>query len=72
MNGGGKVGDYIMFKRISCLFGRHTINRRRVWNDGLDFRTRCAICDREMFRHADGWRVFGEEQAQDERRAPHP
>lgn len=58
-----------MLKRINCLLARHTVNRKRVWHDGLDFRTRCAACGTQLVRiDGKGWQVFGQEYEADDRR----
>lgn len=58
-----------MLKRIGCLFSRHEINRHRVWHDGIDFRTRCVNCDRQMVRTEKGWRAFDPYAHADARRS---
>ena len=59
-----------MLKRIACLFSRHTVNRYKVWHDGLDFRSRCAHCGKPMVRTDNGWRIFSEASHGDDRRLP--
>lgn len=41
-----------------CFVGHHSPNRRKVWNDGLDFRSSCVGCGRPMIRSFHGWRLF--------------
>jgi hypothetical protein len=43
---------------ISCLFGRHRRDRRRVRHDGNDFRSFCSGCGAPMIRDDQrGWIV---------------
>jgi hypothetical protein len=39
------------------VFGHHR-DSSRVWNDQLDFRSRCKRCGIEMVRDLHGWREF--------------
>ena len=59
-----------MLNRIACLFSRHKVNRHRVWHDGVDFRSRCAHCDKPMVRTEEGWQAYNETSHADDRRAP--
>ena len=43
---------------IFCKYLGHKVNRRRVWNDGVDFRTACTRCTRPLLRDSGGWREF--------------
>lgn len=56
---------------ICRLFG-HRINRRRVWNDGVDFRTTCRRCGAPLLRGRDGWRRFDSASDSSTARDPHP
>jgi hypothetical protein len=50
--------------RLICSLMGHRPDRRKVWNDGIDFRSVCARCRAPMFRdrHSQrengGWRLF--------------
>ena len=61
-----------------CKLSSHRINRQRVWDDGLNFRTNCARCDAVLIRDDDisredrRWREFDPERDSDPRRKPHP
>jgi len=61
-----------MFKRITCKVFKHRIDRHRVWNDGLDFRTACARCSEPLLRDAAGWRAFDGARDGNPGRKPHP
>ena len=61
-----------MFARAICKLGGHRVNRRRVWHDGVDFRTSCDRCHAPLIRdERSGWREFGDDDALEERQA-HP
>jgi hypothetical protein len=49
------------------IFG-HQRDSRRVWNDELDFRSRCKRCGTEMLRDLHGWRAFDPVKDADPRR----
>jgi len=58
-----------MLKRISCLLGHHSVNRRRVWHNGIDFRTQCEECGDSLVRTDErGCHVLYSEEASDDRR----
>ena len=57
---------------VICRTLGHKVNRRRVWHDGLEFRTTCDRCDAGLIRGRDGWREFDDEIDADESRQPHP
>ncbi|MGZ5821377.1 MAG: hypothetical protein ACXWI1_07845 [Croceibacterium sp.] len=42
-----------------------------MWNDSLDFRSRCVRCGTEMVRDLHGWREFDPEKDADPRRTTH-
>ena len=52
------------------VFGHHR-DSTRVWNDELDFRSRCKRCGVEMVRALDGWREFDPEADADPNRREH-
>lgn len=60
-----------MLRMFFCAFDRHRINHKRVWHDGLNFRTKCRDCRKPLIRDADGWRRFDEETDSDHRRLAH-
>jgi hypothetical protein len=55
-----------------CKIAGHRINRRRVWNDSVDFRTTCERCGSELLRDESRWREFDPAGDGDARREPHP
>jgi hypothetical protein len=61
-----------MFAELACRILKHRVDRRRVWNDGLDFRTACGRCSVPLLRDAGGWREFDAPRDDNPRRAPHP
>lgn len=42
----------------ACALGKHVRDRKRVWHDGVDYRTYCSGCSKPMLREADGWAVI--------------
>lgn len=44
-----------LLQRLSCAFGTHRRDRRRVWHDGDDYRSYCAGCEAPMLRTHNGW-----------------
>ena len=61
-----------VLRSLACKLFGHKIDRHRVWNDGIDFRTRCARCIRPMLRGQSGWREYDDERDGDPDRTPHP
>ena len=61
-----------MFKRLFCRLLRHHVNRRRVWNDQINFRTNCTRCGAPLLRDQRGWREFESERDASMKRDPHP
>ena len=61
-----------MLKPLRCMASGHKINRRRVWEDGLSYRTRCERCSIPLIKGRDGWRKFDLEADANEARLPHP
>ena len=61
-----------MLKRLLCLFGRHSVNRRRVWHDHIDFRTKCESCGTPLLRDTRGWRAFDDDRDAGDGRAVGP
>jgi hypothetical protein len=61
----------VLASLICRVFG-HRVDRHRVWNDGVDFRTSCARCGRALLRAHVGWREFDTERDSDQNREPHP
>ena len=57
-----------MLNALICSLKGHDINRRKVWNDGLDFRTRCTRCDARLIRLDEGWVAYVPERDDDPRR----
>ena len=54
---------------ICRVFG-HRRDSSRVWNDELDFRSRCRRCGAEMVRDLHSWREFDPVADADPRRNP--
>jgi len=57
---------------LRCKVFGHKINRRRVWDDGLNYRTRCDRCDAPLIRGRDGWRPLDFEKDLIVKRSSHP
>ena len=58
-----------MLKTLICRMVGHRPDRRRVWNDGIDFRAQCVRCGIPMVRDMQGWRAFDPERDNEEERA---
>jgi hypothetical protein len=54
-----------------CRIIGHKVDRRRVWNDSVDFRTSCARCGTLLVRDQVKWREFDLERDTEDRQ-PHP
>jgi len=54
-----------------CKYFGHKVDRHRVWNDGVDFRTSCARCGEQLIR-AKKWREYDPEVDGVEGRKLHP
>ena len=61
-----------MLGGVYCNLRGHLIDRDRVWNDGLDFRTKCQRCGTPMIKIRRQWQEFDCEKHADLRRKPHP
>ncbi len=61
-----------MLKSVICWLTRHRVNRRRVWNDQLNFRTSCERCGAPLLRDEHGWRLFDGERDANVLRDAHP
>ena len=61
-----------MLKRLFCAIVGHRVNRRRVWNDQLNFRTSCERCGAPLLRDNQGWREFESERDANVMRLAHP
>lgn len=61
-----------MLATLICRLANHRVNRRHVWNDGLDFRTNCRRCGEPLLREASGWRRFDSERDTHPMRSGHP
>ena len=61
-----------VLKQLICRVLQHRVDRRRVWNDSLEFRTNCTRCGTPLLRDHKGWRPF--DSARDARvdRTAHP
>ena len=61
-----------MLKSVFCRIIGHRVNRRRVWNDQLNFRTSCHRCGIPLLRDGGGWREFDGERDASVLRQGHP
>ena len=61
-----------MLSSLICRFAGHKVDRRRVWHDGVDFRTACARCATPLLRDLRAWREFDDHADADTNRSPHP
>ena len=61
-----------MFDSLICKVSGHRVNRRRVWDDGVNFRTNCERCDKPLIRDKQGWRVFDSSRDLNPARRTHP
>jgi len=61
-----------LLKSLYCLIIRHRVNRHRVWNDQLNFRTSCERCGAPLLRDEYGWREFDGERDANTMRDAHP
>ena len=61
-----------MLLRLVCKVFGHQVNRKRVWDDSLSFRTNCARCHAPLVREVHGWREFDPVIDSDPQRKPHP
>lgn len=61
-----------MLTSLICRVAGHSINRKRVWDDGLNYRTTCRTCRGELIRLQGGWTGFDTMRDEDSRREPHP
>jgi hypothetical protein len=61
-----------VIKRLYCKVVGHRVNRRRVWNDQLNFRTNCERCAVPLLRDRNGWREFDTNRDANELRDAHP
>ncbi|MFC4254327.1 hypothetical protein GRI97_02745 [Altererythrobacter xixiisoli] len=52
-----------------CRLIGHRRNRKRVWHDGLNYRSRCARCELPMLRQGGGWALFDPAVHDDDRRS---
>ena len=58
----GTILEGCVLTSFMCRIAGHRVDRRRVWNDGIDFRTACGRCGVPMLRDITGWREFDEER----------
>jgi len=67
-----------MLASLFCKLLNHKVNRHRVWEDGLNFRTTCTRCaaslirDDDLSRETFKWRAYDAQRDEDPRRKPHP
>jgi hypothetical protein len=68
---GTNCGGYVLASHICRIFG-YKVDRRRVWHDGVDFRTACGRCATPLLRGRRAWREFDDVTDADMSRSPHP
>lgn len=61
-----------MLESVICKARGHRVNRRRVWDDGLSYRTNCERCRVPLIRGIEGWRQFDTNRDLDSSRRAHP
>ena len=61
-----------MLTELVCKVLHHRIDRNRVWNDGIDYRTNCARCGAALLRGHHRWREFDMERDARQDREAHP
>jgi len=61
-----------VLKLLICKLAGHRIRRRKVWNDGVDFRTTCQRCGEALIRGDRRWRLYDSERDDSPMREPHP
>ena len=61
-----------MLKAAVCRITGHWVDQRRVWDDGLNFRTTCRLCNRPLLKDLPGWRLFATHTDSSVRRKAHP
>lgn len=67
------TGGFIaVIKSLFCFASAHVVNRRRVWHDGRNFRTRCQRCREPLIRDKGNWRIFDIERDGSDVRHSHP
>lgn len=57
-----------MFWLTICEFFGHKVDPRRVWHDGLNYRTKCRRCGSNLLRQSSGWVIFDPAAHADDRR----
>lgn len=66
------MGNVSMLRSAMCRIVGHWIDQRRVWDDGLNFRTTCRLCRRPLLKDMHGWRLFASQTDSSVQRKPHP
>ena len=61
-----------MLGSFVCKARGHRVNRHRVWDDGLSYRTSCDRCNAPLIRDLDGWRQFDTDRDLNSARRAHP
>lgn len=61
-----------MILSFACKIAGHKVDRRRVWNDYINFRTNCVRCGTPLLRGMHGWREFDPKRDYNIARAGHP
>jgi len=69
---GARQRELGVLTSLVCKMMGHRVARRRVWNDGLDFRTLCQRCGQPLIRSEAGWRPYAAERDDHANREPHP
>ena len=58
----------MVFSMLLCRVAGHEPDRRRAWDDHLNYRSHCKRCGTAMMRVSHGWRMFDPEGDADPRR----
>ena len=61
-----------MLMTLICSVAGHKIDRHRVWNDTINFRTNCTRCNVSLLRANNGWREFNPDSDHNIARRAHP
>lgn len=61
-----------MLNSLICRVVGHKVDRRRVWNDSVDFRTTCTRCRDPLLRGEAVWRRYDPARDDSAMRDVHP
>ncbi|MBA2936613.1 hypothetical protein HZF05_21245 [Sphingomonas sp. CGMCC 1.13654] len=58
-----------MFAKLRCRLSGHVRSQRRIWDDGLNWRSECVRCGASLIKdERDQWRAFDERKDASPRR----